>query len=655
MSRQWLSAGIQTREQVSINRDVEIVGFDLGHGETAVALAMLSATVEPQILDVYGTRSILTAVAQHPTRGVLIGDDAFMTRNISTLRIAFKSPDLERLDVHEPLALFVGKVLEVLLRDRKITGGESTLFFVGCPSGWSETVRVRYAELLRSAGMMQVAVWPESRAALVYARDAGYISQDLAEGAILIVDIGSSTTDFTAVQHLEIRISDFGQNALGGGLLDKAILEQTVALHPRQAELRQIFAAYPVYAAICELECRKVKEMYFSNPEMWQDTPASRSVRLETTPPLYVDIVITPQVMNELLATPLPQLHGQSWYTAFHEAVQQAQTRLQEVPPQLVLLTGGASRMAFTADLCAEVFPQARIVRGAEPEFAIARGLASAGRVELKTVAFREEVERLLTSGKLRKTVEERLSALMSAVASFLAQGLSDHTVLPAFRDWQTGQIRTLAELEQTIQPRAVAWLESAEGRQALAQVVTVWFTGLLPAVESLTAPICDTYRIPHASLSVPPFLNMTHVAQMPRGLVDMGNLTFLGDLGNIVTLLGSIIIAKILGGGGTALLMPGPLGLLIGLVIGLVTLSLGKGIMIDWFKGVELPTLTRGLISESRVRTALIEQQGEFAAKIREALLNNLPAFDGFLNSSAESITAALHKAADKAVLLIR
>ena len=134
-----------------------------------------------------------------------------------------------------------------------------------------------------------------------------------------------------------------------------------------------------------------------------------------------------------------------------------------------------------------------------------------------------------------------------------------------------------------------------------------------------------------------------------------MGSMTFLGDLGNIVTLLGSIIIAKILGGGGTALLMPGPLGLLIGLVIGLVTLSLGKGIMIDWLKGVELPTLARGIISERRVRTALIEQQSEFEAKIREALLNNLPAFDNLLDSSAESITGALHKAADKAVLLIR
>ena len=51
----------------------------------------------------------------------------------------------------------------------------------------------------------------------------------------------------------------------------------------------------------------------------------------------------------------------------------------------------------------------------------------------------------------------------------------------------------------------------------------------------------------------------------------------------------------------------------------------------------------------------ALVEQQGEFAEKIREALFANLPAFNEFLDSTAKSIADALHKAADRAALLIR
>jgi molecular chaperone DnaK (HSP70) len=92
---------------------------------------------------------------------------------------------------------------------------------------------------------------------------------------------------------------------------------------------------------------------------------------------------------------------------------------MREYSPRLILLTGGASRMGFTSELCDKVFPDTRVVRGAEPEFAIARGLAGAGRIELKTAAFREEVGSLIASGKTRLAIESSLPALWDAVASF--------------------------------------------------------------------------------------------------------------------------------------------------------------------------------------------------------------------------------------------
>ena len=593
--------------------DVEIVGFDLGHGETAVALAMFAATTEPQILDIHGTKSIITAVAQHSTRGTLIGDDAFMARNVNSLRIAFKSPEIKRYEVREPVKLFVGKVLEVLLKDREITGGDTTLFFVGCPSGWSATVRDGYAELLREAGMRQVTVWPESRAALVYARESGYISQDLAEGAILIIDIGSSTTDFTAVQNLEIRISDFGQNALGGGLIDKAILERIVTTHKRSAELHKIFAEYPVYAAICELECRKVKEMFFSNPEMWLDKPASKTVRLETNPPLYFDVEITPAIMEELLNRPLPQLQNRSWKNAFHDALVQAKERMQEYSPRLVLLTGGASRMGFTSELCDTVFPDTRVVRGAEPEFAIARGLAGAGRIELKTTAFREEVGNLIALGKTRQAIEDSLPALLDAVSSFLARSLPEAVIVPAFREWQQGQLRTLADLEQVVQPRAIEWLASAEGKRRLGEIIRIWFTRMLPEVERLTNPICDRYHVPQTSMHLPTMLGVEGMAGMPKGMVDTESV--LGGVSNFVSVLGAILVTSVLGsGGGIALLTHGPVGALMLIIIGGVAWYVGKVGMENLLKNMDMPSFLRSFVSESRVRSELQEKESEFA-----------------------------------------
>lgn len=634
--------------------DVEIVGFDLGHGETAVALAMFAATTEPQILDIHGSKSIITAVAQHPSRGTLIGDDAFMARNVSSLRIAFKSPDVERLEVREPVKLFVGKILEILLKDRKITGGDTTLYFVGCPSGWSAIVRERYAELLRDAGMRHVTVWPESRAALVYARESGYISQDLAEGAILIIDIGSSTTDFTAVQNLEIRISDFGQNALGGGLIDKAILERIVATHKRSAELQQIFAEHPVYAAICELECRKVKEMFFSNPEMWSDKPASKTVRLETSPPLYVDVEITPAIMDELLGQPLLQLQNRSWKNAFQDALLHAKERMQEYSPRLVLLTGGASRMGFTSELCDKVFPATRVVRGAEPEFAIARGLAGAGRIELKTTAFREEIGSLIASGKARQTIEDSLPSLLDAVASFLARSLPEAVILPAFQEWQQGQLRTLTDLEQAVQPRAIDWLASNEGKHKLGEIIRSWFTRMLPEVERLTNPICDRYQVPQTSMHLPTVLGVEGIAGVPKGMVDTESV--LGGVSNFVSVLGTILVTSILGGGGgIALLTHGPVGALMLIVIGGVTWYLGKVSMENLLKNMDMPGFLRSFVSEQRVRNELRDKESEFAKSIRDSLAANLPAFSNLLDTIHDSITDGLYRAADRAALLIR
>ncbi|MGE0822241.1 MAG: Hsp70 family protein [Candidatus Binatia bacterium] len=637
-----------------MKNDQEIIGFDLGHGETAVALAMMAATTEPQIIDIQGSKSILTAVAQHPVRGVLIGDDAYLARNVTSLRIAFKSPEVDRPDVREPTKLFVGKILDILLQDRKISGGDISLFFVGCPSGWNAVIRDSYAALLREAGMRQVTVWPESRAALVYARESGYISQELAEGAILIVDIGSSTTDFTAVQNLEIRISDFGQNALGGGLIDKAMLEHTLVTHPRAKELRKIFTNHPVYAAICELECRKVKEMFFSNPDMWQDKPASKTVRLETNPPLYIDVEMTPAVMDKLLATPLPQLNNQSWQAAFHDALVHARERMQDSLPQLVLLTGGASRMGFTSDLCQEIFSAARVVRGAEPEFAIARGLAGAGRIELKTKAFREEVGELINSGKVRHAVEDSLPVLIDAVARFLARSLPNTVILPAFREWQAGQLRTLYEMEQAVQPLALDWLARPEGKQQLGAVIQRWFLQMLPGVERLTNPICDRYRVPQTAMNLPAILGIEGVTGLPKGMISTE--AVLGGVSNIVSVLGAILITSALGGGGgIALLTHGPVGVVMLIAIGGATWYLGKVGLDSLIKNIDLPTFIRSFVSESRVQNALQEREADFAQEIREVLVTNRQAFTELLDAIHDSIKEALFRAADRAALLIR
>src|SRR5262249_12720966 len=297
---------------------------------------------------------------------------------------------------------------------------------------------------------------------------------------------------------------DFGHNELGAGLLDEAIMSRVLASHEKKEDLEALFVQYPWVQAQCELGCRKVKEMYFSKEEKWIDEPASNTVRIRTEKPIHFDVEVMRQDMEDVLRTPLSALDNRNWVDAFRNALGFAKEKTKDNPPRLILLTGGASRMGFTLKLCEDVFPDARVLRSAEPEFTIAKGLAWAGRVDIKSRAFRDEVEGLLDSGKIQETVKKNRPPLLSSLAEVLSEKMPDQFVLPAFYDWRDGKIPTLAALEPAVEGRLKDWLESADGKQSLAPSVINWFENLRPEVEKLTNPICDKYHIQRSALGLP-------------------------------------------------------------------------------------------------------------------------------------------------------
>ncbi len=230
-------------ENKTMDTVTESIGFDLGHAETSVTKASMGATTQPSVLDVQGQKTTITAVAEANGR-VLVGEDAYMGRNPEGLKVAFKSPDLKNPATRRPTKLFAQRIVELLTESKQIEGGARSLFVVGCPSGWGRAARRDYAVLLQEAGMQQVQIVPESRAAYLAARESGEVPPEDLEGAVLIVDIGSSTTDFTFVVQRELRPVDFGHNELGAGILDKIILERELK-KAGNADLNELFEEYP--------------------------------------------------------------------------------------------------------------------------------------------------------------------------------------------------------------------------------------------------------------------------------------------------------------------------------------------------------------------------------------------------------------------------
>ena len=662
-------------EKNQTTEPTEIIGFDLGHAETAATKTMRGATEAPEILEIQGDSApIITAVAKDAEGRVLIGENAILSRHLKSLQVMFKSPNLDDPKITTPLQLFVQKIVTQWLEGKHIEGGNDSLFIVGCPSGWDHQTRAAYTALLRDTGMKQVQVERESRGAFLAARDSLKVSVDTLSGSVLIVDIGSSTTDFTHVVNMEEKPEDFGSNVLGAGIIDRIIFERW--RDAQTAETTTMLEEAPHLEPVCLLHCRKLKEKYFKTDNTDKE-PVYHTERVRFgNRRILFEVELMDSDMDEIISTPIggflqqpnAELRKLGWQDAFRKVLQNAQKQTADDPPQMILLTGGASRMSFVLRCCEEVFPSAEVKRGTEPQYTIARGLALIGRTGNKLEQFRSEIKDTLASDKLRKMLREEserderspLDHLMASIADFVVYELSNKIILPTFVEWREGRISTLNRLDGEIKKRSRSFLEglSGAGSQELEdEVVKPWLEEYVrPAVGRLIEPICKKAGIPVSELHlspdfVPPSVNVV----APSDSVDAFD--GIDTFGNITVVIGSIIIATLLGGGGTALLISGPIGWIIGLVIGVVTTFVGKEMAMDTIKDTnKVPTFLRQMLtSEETVQEKLEENEEELHGQIFDALQEKADAFDDLLESIARGTEAELKEKAEKAEMLIK
>lgn len=574
-------------------------GFDLGDGESAVAWLRRGSRTDPKMIELRGRKSLLTVLGVDPNRGVLIGEEACNAMGLDSLEARFKSRYLSsRQEAGRLIERFARAVYENLRADGRIEDEEAACFFVGCPSGWPQSVREEYRALFEHAGLRHVQVISESRAAFMYARESGElrVSDELLTLPTLILDAGSSTTDFTFVADLaeeSLSACDFGESALGGGLLDRLLLEKNIERSADGEQLRGVFRRFPQYYARAELEARKVKEMFFTQQARGETACAESAVKVYAgVTPLTLELSASEEDMREMLSRPLPSLGGCSFEEGYRRSLLRARELLKDRAPDTLLLTGGASRMGFLERLCREVFPAAQIIRGLEPEYAIARGLCHALRVDQKTQGFSEAVARLIQSEELEELVMSELPALYEAISRPIVEKLIDDVAPAAFECWKQGSLRTINDISLALSDRLRELLGAEEMSQCLRPAVAEWLTRLRPQIEQLTDPICDEYELPRTSLRLPDALAIDAggLSLETRQLMDTGSLKAVLDV--VV----AALIAAMLGGSGVALLATGAPGVLAGFLIGLLAAVVGTETAEKLLRKAELPVRLRKL-----------------------------------------------------------
>lgn len=637
---------------------LETIGFDLGHGETAVAKARIESIEPPQMLEVNNKKVQITALGWHPELGYLVGEQALIQAGVTQLKIAFKQKPNNDSNYRKTIRSFLETYYHLLKESKQIEGGTQSQFFVGCPSGWSISDREEYQTLLKEAGIPLLSVVPESRAAFMQAKEAGKLDYDKLRSAVLIVDIGSSTTDFTLVKSLHEIPIDFGSNALGASLIDKAIFARTLANHEDKALLERVFEDYPHHQARCELACRKAKEDYFSNEQLYSH-PQSFARGFES---INEQIYFIPQVNNAIaqgiLNQPLPELGGKSWMQCFRESVTEAKERLdqQGIAPKVVLMTGGASRMRFTREICEEIFPEpeTQVRPDPEPERCIALGLARVGRWDLRASAFKEELNKLFDSKKLNEIIERHIPELIELLTKPLSESLIENAVKPSLKDWQKNKIRTLGDLESSMKSGAEQWLKSDRAQQIIKNKSVTWFNSKIqPDLAQETDPICRKFQIPSSSL------------RFEEG-IDPGVVNADLSIGDAILADTVAFIVNVVIGGGTigsiiALILTGHLTWPIVLIYGVSVLAAGVELTRSKVQQaikekVDIPSWTRSsFLNDSKIDDICQRIKPELEEVLRKQLTENREAFDELIAKVGQELKKALNTKAEEAVILIQ
>ena len=596
---------------------MKILGFDLGDGESAVTLMDGESTVEPRVVALNGRTSMLSAVAMRDGR-IVVGEEASVLAGAMDAQVRFKSRYLTDPQAGAAVRAFAQGVLALLLEQEPGLMAEISHTVVGCPAGWGEGRRAQYAALLESAGFPNVEVVPEPRAAFLYARHARGLRIDAAlmRKSAMVIDIGSSTTDFAyIVEGHQQNLSLFGDTNLGGGVLDALILSEAIEKSPDREIIERVMRDSSAWHSYCELEARRLKEKYFLSEEK----------DIELTTPLTVcydeictlELRLNAQIIDKLIHLPALALGGRSFVTCLQDALRAAQQASKDCPPEVVILTGGASRMAFFRSACQEAFPQSVMVMCPEPECSIARGLAYAGRVDERLTVFRREVASIARGERLSALVGERVHELYAPMAAALFETARE-SVIKSVRLWRRGGVRTIDALDARMHQDIGEAFSGEVGQARIEAVLRDWTGGLMESLEGELVALCMRCGVPPERMSLQGTSVDAGLPGVKLSLLDAMGMDVLSGLMGVVL---AVVGASVCGGGGMALVSAGPIGMVAGAAAGVLLALVGKAGMEKAIRKAELPLLVRKLVTDQAVLRGMNRQREELETAIIRSL----------------------------------
>ncbi|MBQ7993953.1 MAG: Hsp70 family protein [Solobacterium sp.] len=581
-------------------------GFDLGDAESAVTRMEKGKDAVPQVLSINDVKSFITAYAMLRDGRLIIGEEACYHPDAMKRKERFKSRFLVDPESTKDVTSFASGVLGELYLSGQLIQGEDCCFYIGCPAGWDRVAREEYRMIFEKTGYPPAKIISESRAALVSACQSKHlqVGYDILNKPVLVVDIGSSTTDFAYIMGgREVELKTGGEVFLGGGIMDEILLEESVKLSSNEKKIRKIFEESDPWHSYCDFAARKLKEKYFSDQEYWKENECTQSVSIhQGMMPVRLVLKMNEQIADKLLNKKVERLDNKSFREVFLESLKQAKEAITDKQPELIFLTGGVSKMPVIREWCRQVFPDAVVISSGEPEFSVASGLSWCGKIDDELREFKEEIARLVESSNVEKIVESHINELYHDAVEAMVEPILENVALPVTERWRSGAIEKLADIDVIMQDEIDSYMHTDAARLLLTKPVSKWLKNISYELEEYTMPICVKHNVPYSALSLNSYLSMSDIEinVEAKSLFAVSEITWLID----ATV--SIVIGLLCGGSGVALISSGLPGIVAGAVVSLLILALGKDKMQNMLLNTKIPGPMRRIIPRSYLKARL-------------------------------------------------
>ncbi|HYN77183.1 MAG TPA: Hsp70 family protein [Lamprocystis sp. (in: g-proteobacteria)] len=553
-----------------------------------------------------GRDGIATAILYREGMGPLIGDvaleefgDAGPARDGYRIHAQFK-PDLAASSAARGYARdFLAGLLEVARRQNKDIAPLQRQVIFGVPSEASDAWREALREIARDAGYGDVKTVDEPKGAIYFHIQRKDITPVEALTGALVVDFGGGTCDFALMAGGEVMHS-WGDMHLGGRLFDDLFYQWFIEQNPGATAAMRLEAAEFFVLAV---RCREVKEKFSLamalDPRQvfrkavgeygritgatWETfLERARHYRPSATFALYL------QAMNPQAGVHLAEFaQGLDLLDWFRQTLRQGLTdeRLGQQDLACVILTGGSSAWPFVATLITEELARLhrhpRLVHSDRPYVTVSQGLAIVPalqrRLRVTQDALRGELPDFVGT-RIAPLIERRMDAAAERISELVAVGLFDARIEPLLRGFrETGG--SVADLKTRLAAEAAGFKPQIEG------IVTGQIARVLSGVAADTTELMQAWYSEHR-LRVPQGLAHTGLPMDLAAGLEIADPDIYGEISGVAlaisTTIVAVVAAVISGGAGTALIASGPIGLLIGAIIGVVAGALALSYGVD-------------------------------------------------------------------------